>query len=304
MDADAGAAMTAARDPALEEGPGDDAAIAHLAGLMRQGPFVAITGAGLSTASGIPAYRDQEGRWRHPRPVQHQDFLRQDAVRRRYWARSFVGWRTMGHAAPNAGHVALAALQRAGFLSRLITQNVDGLHQRAGSEGVIELHGGIARVRCLTCDAVFPRSLVQDWLTLRNAGFADRLRIQAQDGAARAAPDGDAHLQDDAPYADFQVPPCPDCAGLLKPDVVFFGDNVPRGRVALAMDAVADAAGLLVVGSSLMVYSGFRFAEMAHRMGKPVVALNQGLTRADALLARKIDADCVATLKRLVQALP
>lgn len=266
----------------------------HLVALMRLGPFAVITGAGLSTASGIPAYRDQHGQWQHSQPIQHQDFLRSEAVRQRYWARSFVGWPTIGQATPNEGHRALAALAQLGVVHGLITQNVDGLHQRAGSEAVIELHGGIASVRCLACQRVHARSQMQAWLEAANPD------VDRADWLGRAAPDGDAHLAD-ALYARFRVPACPACEGVLKPDVVFFGDNVPAARVAQATQAVADASGLLIVGSSLMVYSGFRFAEMAHRLGKPVVAINQGVTRADALLTAKIEGDCGEVLTHLLQ---
>jgi NAD-dependent SIR2 family protein deacetylase len=266
-----------------------------IAALLSRGPLAVITGAGLSTASGIPAYRDQNGQWLHSKPIQHQDFLRSDAVRRRYWARSFVGWPTMGLAEPNPGHRALAELAARGAIKRLITQNVDGLHQKAGSAGVIELHGGIDRVRCLGCPAIYRRSVVQDWLALANAGFDAGAAAHA-----RAAPDGDAQLED-ASYAGFGVPDCPSCGGVLKPDVVFFGDNVPRERVARAAQAVQEAAGLLVVGSSLTVYSGFRFADQAHQLGKPVFAINRGATRADPLLTGKIEADCGEALDGLLR---
>lgn len=263
--------------------------------LLQTGPLAVITGAGLSTASGIPAYRDQNGQWLQSKPIQHQEFLRSEAVRRRYWARSFVGWPTMGQAEPNPGHRALADLATLGAISALITQNVDGLHQKAGSVGVIELHGGIDRVRCLGCKDIYPRSTLQAWLRLANPGFdadsAHRFRV---------APDGDAHLED-AFYAGFGVPDCPSCGGVLKPDVVFFGDNVPRERVAHAARAIEVAAGLLVVGSSLTVYSGFRFADQAHKLGKPVYAINMGATRADPLLTGKVEADCGETLDRLLR---
>ncbi len=265
--------------------------------VLRQGPLTVLTGAGLSTGSGIPAYRDAQGQWQHPPPTQHQAFVRDAAVRRRYWARSFVGWLRFGLATPNAGHTALARLAQAGHIHTLITQNVDGLHQRAGSQAVIELHGSLAQVRCLGCQQVFARTQMQEWLREANPGRDPQARQ-----AARTAPDGDAHLQD-GEDADFVVPPCPACGGVLKPDVVFFGDNVPRERVAQAMQAVADSAGLLTVGSSLMVYSGFRFAELAHRLGKPLVSLNQGVTRADALLSAKVELDCAQALAACAAAL-
>lgn len=268
-----------------------------LVALMRTGPLAVITGAGLSTNSGIPAYRDRHGNWQHSQPIQHQEFLRSPAARRRYWARSFAGWPTMAGARPNPGHVALAALQARGAIAMLITQNVDGLHQKAGSKEVIELHGGLRRVLCLTCERRYPRALVQEWLADINPGF-DPGRVRA----ARAAPDGDAHLED-ACYAEFRVPACPECHGVLKPDVVFFGDSVPRERVAAAARAVEAAAALLVVGSSLMVYSGFRFVEQAHRLAKAVVTINRGVTRADALLTAKIEDDCGEALVKVVAAL-
>lgn len=280
-----------------------DDALSDLVALMRTGPFAVVTGAGLSTASGIPAYRDQAGQWQHPRPVQHQDFLRSEAVRRRYWARSFIGWQTMSRAAPNEGHVALATLGQHGLIGRLITQNVDGLHQRAGSGDVIELHGSIGQVRCMVCRLPYPRAQMQAWLTALNEDVHAEIEAGLVAAQARTAPDGDAHLEDPAVFARFRVPDCPACQGLLKPDVVFFGDNVPRDRVAEAVAAVSEAAGLLVVGSSLMVYSGFRFADQAHRQGKPVVAINRGVMRADGLLRTKIEADCGQALWQLAQAL-
>ncbi|HIV70430.1 MAG TPA: NAD-dependent protein deacetylase [Candidatus Aquabacterium excrementipullorum] len=267
--------------------------LAALRAALSVGPFVILTGAGLSTGSGIPAYRDAEGRWVHPMPVQHQAFLRDEAVRRRYWARSFVGWRRFGQARPNGGHTALAELERQGHVHTLITQNVDGLHLMAGSRSVIELHGALRHVVCLDCGQRHERVAVQVWLEALNPGF-DPSIVEA----AQTAPDGDAHLEDTA-YAGFSVPSCPECGGVLKPDVVFYGDNVPRDRVAQALTSVEEAAGLLVVGSSLMVYSGYRFAERAHRLGKPVIAINQGVTRADALLAFKVEDDCVAILQAL-----
>jgi len=263
--------------------------------LLRGGPVAVLTGAGLSAASGLPTYRGPDGQWRHRKPIQHQEFLASAAVRQRYWARSLVGWRTMGPAEPNAGHRALAMLERRGAVSTVITQNVDGLHQKAGSGAVIELHGSIRWVCCLACREPYPRAVVQQWLLSSNPAFpAD----DAPD--AGRAPDGDAHL-DDAHHAGFQVPDCPACGGLLKPDVVFYGDGVPRERVAEAMRAVERSSALLVVGSSLMVYSGFRFAERAHRLGKPVFAINRGVTRADALLRTKIEADCSEALALVAQ---
>jgi NAD-dependent SIR2 family protein deacetylase len=268
--------------------------IANLIALLGAGPWAVLTGAGLSTNSGIPAYRDRHGQWQHTRPIQHQEFLASEVVRRRYWARSYVGWQTMSKAAPNEGHLALAQLEALGLVGPLITQNVDSLHHHAGSRAVIELHGSIARVLCLSCRQSLPRERVQALLQAANPDVDVALL-----GMTRAAPDGDAQLEDQH-YLGFKVPACPACQGVLKPDVVFFGDNVPRERVAAASQAIEGASALLVVGSSLQVYSGFRFADQAHRLGKPVLAINQGTTRADALLSAKLDEDCGQALTRLL----
>ena len=258
------------------------------------GNLAVLTGAGISTDSGIPDYRDVAGEWKRIRPVEHNDFIASAATRQRYWARSMIGWSIMGTARPNAGHLSLASLERTGVVSTLITQNVDGLHQAAGSSRVIDLHGRIDQVICLGCAANYPRHTVQRWLEAENPDF-----FVAE---AKTAPDGDADLVG-ARYDAFRVPSCPDCRGVLKPDVVFFGDSVPKPRVAQAMAAVEAASALLVVGSSLMVYSGFRFCESARRSGKPIAAINLGRTRADDLLAVKIAAPCGDVLQRLVERL-
>lgn len=255
--------------------------------------LVVLTGAGCSTASGIPDYRDEAGDWKHPQPVQYQDFVTSAATRRRYWARSAVGWRRMHRAQPNAAHDALATMERCGHLELLITQNVDGLHQVAGSREVVDLHGRLDQVRCLDCDYRAARPAFQTDLEGANPGWSP---------GAHPRPDGDAQL-DEAEYSDFRVPPCPACGGRLKPDVVFFGETVPRGRVERSFAALAAADALLVVGSSLMVYSGFRFARRASELGLPIAALNRGRTRADDLLELKIQSDCTAALPRLAEAL-
>jgi NAD-dependent SIR2 family protein deacetylase len=262
----------------------------QVAQLLDRGPLVVLTGAGLSTSCGIPDYRDREGCWKRPQPIDHQAFLRSPEMRRRYWRRSFHGWPVIGQARPGAGHDALAQLEQGGRIDLLVTQNVDGLHQKAGSRAVLELHGGLARVVCLGCRLIHVRAEVQDWIAAANPGIAP--------GPSAAAPDGDADLPDDV--SGFEVPACPACGGTLKPDVVFFGDSVPRERVRAVTEAIDAAAGLLVVGSSLMVYSGFRFAEHAHRAGKPVIAVNLGRTRADHLLAAKVEQDCNGFLAGLV----
>jgi NAD-dependent SIR2 family protein deacetylase len=263
----------------------------RIARLLDAGPVVVLTGAGLSTASGIPDYRDHEGRWKRKPPVDHRDFIASAAVRRRYWARSFLGWPVIGQARPGAGHRALADLEASGRIALTVTQNVDGLHQKAGSRAVLELHGAIAEVICLACGQRHARAEVQEWMRAANPDFASVM--------ATAAPDGDADAAEGFDEG-FAVPDCPTCGGMLKPDVVFFGDTVPGARVGAVTRAIDAAAGLLVVGSSLMVYSGYRFAEHAHRMGKPVMAINLGKTRADHLLAAKVERDCGKFLAELV----
>lgn len=262
----------------------------RVAALLDQGSVVVLTGAGLSTSCGIPDYRDHDGLWKRSRPIDHKDFLGSESTRRRYWARSFLGWPAVGQASPGRGHRALAQLENRQRIALLITQNVDGLHQKAGSRSVLELHGGLARVLCLACRRTWPRAAVQDWMSAANPRLAG--------AAASIAPDGDADVAEGL-HADFRIPECPDCGGMLKPDVVFFGDSVPRQRVSAAMAAIDAARGLLVVGSSLMVYSGFRFVEHAHQRGKPVMAINLGRTRADHLLAAKVQQDCDEFLQRL-----
>jgi NAD-dependent SIR2 family protein deacetylase len=260
-------------------------------GLLERGPLVVLTGAGLSTSSGIPGYRDRQGKWKAAQPINHNDFLRHESVRQRYWARSFLGWPTVARAIPGRGHRALAQLEREGRIDLIVTQNVDGLHRKAGSASVLELHGGLAAVVCLSCGTGHSRALVQEWLQAANPELTEN--------TAPVAPDGDAHVAAEL-YARFRVPVCPACGGLLKPDVVFFGDSVPRERVASAMAAIKAAAGLLVIGSSLMVYSGFRFVEFARREGKPVMAVNLGTTRADHLFEAKVEQDCDAFLDGLL----
>jgi NAD-dependent SIR2 family protein deacetylase len=244
-----------------------------------------LSGAGISTDSGIPGYRDADGRWQRSPPILLADFLHSEAARRRYWARSMAGWPIVARAHPNAAHAALAGLESAGRVGELVTQNVDGLHQRAGSSKVIELHGNIHGVVCLDCGARHSRAEIQSTLEAQNTRLSD----------AAAAPDGDADLQCED-LAAFRVPECSRCGGLLKPDVVFFGEAVPRDRVDAASRALAQADAMVVVGSSLMVYSGYRFCELAVRMRKPIAAVNLGRTRADELMALKVDMPCAEAL--------
>ncbi len=250
-----------------------------------------LTGAGCSTSSGIPDYRDADGHWKRTQPVTYQAFMGDEATRRRYWARSLIGWRRFSRARPNATHRALAQLEAMGRSELLLTQNVDRLHQAAGSERVIDLHGRLDRVRCMGCGLQAPRDEVQGELERLNGDWLD---LDAAD-----APDGDAALEG-ADFASFTVPSCRRCDGVLKPDVVFFGENVPRDRVDAAARHLEQADAMLIVGSSLMVYSGFRFVEMAASAEKPVAAVNLGRTRADRLLALKVEQSCEAALAFLL----
>ena len=262
--------------------------------IERHPDALVLTGAGISTASGIPGYRDADGVRRGRAPIQGPEFRASDAVRRRYWARSFVGWPVIERAQPNAGHRALARLQQHGRLGALITQNVDGLHQRAGGERVLELHGSIHAVRCLACGARQARADVQEQLHLCNPQMAD--------ATALPAPDGDAHL-DPAWLDGFRVPDCARCGGILQPDVVFFGDAVPGERTRAASELVDRASALLVLGSSVMVHSGYRLCARAAGAGKPLAALNAGKTRADALYALKLALPLQETLPLLAEML-
>jgi NAD-dependent SIR2 family protein deacetylase len=239
-----------------------------------------LTGAGCSTESGIPDYRDVDGKWKRKQPVAYQAFLGEDATRRRYWARSLLGWRRFRLAQPNDTHRALTRLEAMGRSELLLTQNVDRLHQAAGSHRVVDLHGRLDLVRCLSCERKTARDELQDELLRMNPGWID---LEASE-----APDGDADLEG-ADFSSFAVPPCRYCGGVLKPDVVFFGESVPRDRVETAMQHLQRADAMLIVGSSLMVYSGFRFVEMAVRWGKPTAAINLGKTRADEWLGLKVE---------------
>lgn len=251
-----------------------------------------ITGAGCSAPSGIGTYRADSGEWHSAQPIQHQDFVSSEAARRRYWARSMRGWPGFARAQPNAAHRALAELEAQGRVVNLVTQNVDGLHQQAGQTRLIELHGALSRVVCLDCGNQLPRARLQQWLETHNPAL---LAVNPT-----PAPDGDADLAGAEDGADIRIPDCPRCGGILKPDVVFYGDTVPRQRVADAYAALQQADGLLVVGSSLMVYSSFRFCRKAHELGIPMAALNLGVTRADGWYRCKLNADCAMVLPDLL----
>jgi NAD-dependent SIR2 family protein deacetylase len=253
--------------------------------------LVVLTGAGCSTESGIPDYRDSSGSWKGQTPVEFLPFMREGSVRSRYWARSLIGWRSFGAAKPNAGHHALAALERAGRVHLLVTQNVDGLHSAAGSRRVVDLHGRLDTVACTSCSNRLERQTWQGLLERRNPLW---LRLDAP-----RAPDGDAELAG-LDFAAFSVPDCPRCGGIVKPDVVFFGESVPAQRHAQVTAAIEEADAVLVVGSSLMVQSGYRHAATAARGGKPVAAVNLGRTRADPLFQLKLEAPVGATLSALI----
>jgi NAD-dependent SIR2 family protein deacetylase len=246
-----------------------------------------LTGAGCSTRSGIPDYRDADGQWKRAQPVTYEAFMGEEKTRRRYWARSLIGWRRIRQAQPNDAHRALARLEAIGRSELLLTQNVDRLHQAAGSTRVIDLHGRIDLVRCMNCERRSPREELQDELGRLNACWLDL--------DATEAPDGDADLEGED-FSTFVIPSCERCGGVLKPDVVFFGENVPRDRVEAACRRLDEADAMLIVGSSLMVYSGFRFVQRAADLGKPVAAINLGRTRADGLLTLKAEQPCESAL--------
>jgi NAD-dependent SIR2 family protein deacetylase len=281
--------------PTIRHEAAADDALRSLAELVSRGDVVVLTGAGVSTASGIPDYRDEQGAWKRSPPMQYREFMGSEERRRRYWARSVLGFKVLGCARPNRAHEVLAEWERRGLVTTLVTQNVDGLHQAAGSSSVIDLHGRIDRVVCMQCGIGRPRSELQDELEARNPEWAKLGGVIAPDG------DADPNGVDDS---QFDVVDC-SCGGLLKPDVVFFGENVPRARVDAAMTALEDAASLLVVGSSLMVFSGYRFVRATNRLGKPIGVVNRGHTRADPVAMAKLDGDagemlaCVAS--RLAQ---
>lgn len=249
-----------------------------------------LSGAGLSTESGIPDYRGPTGLARRAEPMTYQAFTGAPAARQRYWARSHLGWRHIARAAPNQGHHAVAELQRRGLLSGIITQNVDGLHQQAGARDVIELHGSLSRVICLGCGERTPRDQLDQRLRAANPAWDAQAR--------QVNPDGDAVL-DDGATDQFQLVDCLRCAGALKPDVIFFGENVPPGRVADCYALVSRARVLLVLGSSLTVMSGYRFVRHAAKAGIPVVIINQGATRGDAQATLTLDAPLGRTLTAL-----
>jgi NAD-dependent SIR2 family protein deacetylase len=269
-----------AASPAAAAGPSADS-LAVLADLVTAGGVVILSGAGLSTESGIPDYRGPSGLARRAEPMTYETFTATAAARQRYWARSHQGWRHIARAVPNAGHRAVAELERRGLVTAIITQNIDGLHQAAGAREVVELHGGLDRVLCLGCGERTSRAELDRRLRAANPGWEAH--------AASISPDGDAVLTDEQ-TAGFEVVGCVSCGGLLKPDVVFFGENVPRPRVGECYTLVERAGMLLVLGSSLTVMSGYRFVRQAAKLAIPVAIINQGKTRGDALARLIVDA--------------
>lgn len=258
-----------------------------------------LTGAGLSTDSGIPDYRGPDSPPRSP--MTYQEFVGDPANRQRYWARNHIGWSRLRHADPNEGHRAAAEMERRGLLSGVITQNVDRLHEDAGSFNVVDLHGRYDQVVCLKCRRTYSRSLLAAVLEELNPGF---LEEATQSGLVEMAPDADSTVEDQALISSFVVALCPACGGTLKPDFVYFGENVPRERVERSYAIVDDAAALLVAGSSLTVMSGLRFVRHAAKHGKPVVIINRGETRGDDRATIKLDAGVSEALTWLAAELP
>lgn len=252
--------------------------------------LLVLTGAGISIESGLGAYRDRYGQWQRRQPITGQVFIHDELARKRYWARSYVGWPAFSRAIPAASHNALKQLQLSGHTDLLVTQNVDRLHQKAGHENVIDLHGVLATVSCVACDRSIERDDFQHQLLSSNYW------LQSLSGSY--APDGDADL-DLNDLKPMIVPPCTNCGDIMKPDVVFFGESVPRHKVSHIMNHLMVVDALLVAGSSLMVYSGYRFCKEAHRLGKPIAIINEGITRADELADLKVGGDCGERLKTL-----
>jgi NAD-dependent SIR2 family protein deacetylase len=268
----------------------------ELVGLLDGRRVAVLTGAGMSTDSGIPDYRGPESPPSNPMTI--RQFTSDPAFRQRYWARNHVGWRHMDQTLPNAGHRALAELEYAGVVSAVITQNVDLLHTKAGSRTVVNLHGTYAQVICLDCGYTMSRAALAELLDAANPGFIERAEAV---GGIAVAPDADAVVGD---TTSFRIIDCPACGGMLKPDIVYFGENVPKDRVDEAYSLIDDAETLLVAGSSLTVYSGYRFVRHAAALDIPIAIINRGRTRGDDLAAVKIDNGCSEMLALLADELP
>ncbi|MFW6039910.1 MAG: NAD-dependent protein deacetylase [Gemmatimonadota bacterium] len=270
--------------------------------LLRGRRSAVLAGAGCSTESGIPDYRGPSAGRRRRAPVRYQEFVRSEDARRRYWARSTIGWPRIAATRPNPAHLALARLEAGGAVCGIITQNVDGLHHAAGSRRVVELHGSLAAVRCLDCDRPARRDAFQERLLALNAEWSEWLARRSGPDGVEAAPDGDAELPAWA-LDGFRVPGCDACGGIVKPDVVFFGENVPRARVDRAWRLFEEGDVLLVVGSSLAVYSGRRFVYRARKDDVPIAVVNIGPTRADEDAALKLEARLGSALPELAGSL-
>ena len=277
---------------------GDSAELERIAQILRAVPVALLTGAGLSTDSGIPDYRGPKSPPRQP--LTYQEFMGDPLLRRRYWARNHIGWAHMGRAAPNAGHYAAAALERGGALTGIVTQNVDRLHEGAGASNVVDLHGRFDQVLCMDCGNTYSREFLAVVLAELNPKFLDAVD---EAGGVSAGPDADADLVSERLIAGFNVAKCPLCGGVLKPDFVFFGENVPKDRVERSYDMVDSAGALLVAGSSLAVMSGLRFVKKAAKDGKPIIIINRGETRGDAHATVKLEAGVGESLGLLVQLL-
>ena len=272
-----------------------------LADFIRANPkLLIISGAGCSQDSGIPTYRDKQGNWLRNDPIQHKDYLSDPFMRQRYWTRSYYGWQQIAQAKPNRAHQSLATLQQHGFGTRLVTQNVDGLHQLAGHKGVIDLHGRLSEVVCLDCSEITDRNKHQQRLDEENPSL-NKLRSQPE-----LRPDGDAEV-DNSIASTLNLPRCLNCDGVLKPNVVFYGGSVDRGLVQKIYQMTQAADAILIVGSSLMVFSSFRFVKRARELQKPIVVINEGVTRADEFLTMKFEQPCqellTATTKLLTEQL-
>lgn len=253
--------------------------------------LLVLTGAGVSAGSGIPTYRDHRGAWQRSQPIVHQEFLTSKARRQRYWLRSYAGWPAVANATPSPTHYALTGLETRGSIQLIVTQNVDRLHQKANSKNVIDLHGRLDHVICLDCHTLYPRSDIQIKLYSLNTFLTDEGQL---------APDGDADV-DDSLICQVEIPDCEKCGGTLKPDVVFFGDSVCKKTVQAIYDAIDSCDAMLVAGSSLKVFSGFRFCRYAHDAGKPIASVNPGITRADDLMALRVAQPCDEVFPRLAE---
>ena len=273
-----------------------EASVRQLRDFILERPrLMVLTGAGISQRSGIPTYRDAAGAWTSSQPIQHGEFMRDPAVRKRYWARSYKGWPNVASARPNPAHLALSHLEAQSYVQCLVTQNIDRLHQKAGHQRVIDLHGRLDQVVCMDCGEIAARADVQQWLASHNSHL-DHLRVEQR-------PDGDAEIEG-AALEEMQLPSCVHCSGLIKPNVVFYGGSVDKKVISKVFEQLSQSDALLVVGSSLMVYSSFRYCKFAHDHDIPILCINQGLTRADKLLRLKVRLDCADALTQLADSLP